>query len=253
MLNDVGVDSVHPLDRIKVPFPIFVASLPKSGTTSTAYYFQCGKIWTAHTFVNTHPVPVVANNGSDSTASRPRQMRVGQCYQENMELGRPPFENCGRYKVFSDAGHPKGLPCFYPSVHGLEAFYNAYPNATIMLMTRNSTAWAASVQQWKSGILLRRWKRCDKFPNRGVDSTATEIQQFYQWHVDTIRQFVADHPSLTYVEVSLEDESIGMQLEDAIGITAQCFGHHNSHQERLKKYKMFRQKFLKAVNNTKSS
>jgi hypothetical protein len=217
-------NSTNPLDRIKVPFPIFVASLPKSGTTSTARYFYCGNIWTAHTFANTV-----------GTTHYPRkQMRVGHCFLNNIQAGRPPFHDCGRYKVWSDAGHPRGTPCFYPSVHGLHQFYAAYPSATILLVTRNSTAWSHSVLRWNKGALLKKWKRCQHFPNT---KRVADLETFYNWHVQNLRDFAAARPSLTFVEFSLEDVEIGQQLEARIGVPADCFGHHNSY-EAIKKFEV---------------
>ena len=234
-------NGTHPIDRIKVPFPIFVASLPKSGTTSTARYFYCGKIWTAHTFCNT----------VGTTHAPRKQMRIGHCFLENMQSGRPPFWDCGKYHVWSDAGHPRGTPCFYPSVHGLQAFYDAYPNATLLLTTRNSTAWALSIQRWKGGELLKKWRRCEQFP--GPKSTTVELANFYDWHVQNLRNFAAQHKSLTYVEVALEDDAIGNELEEHIGVPAECFGHHNSHEKRLQLNPRFRRQFEEQQNRANTT
>jgi hypothetical protein len=217
--------SASPLDKMKVPFPIFVASLPKSGTTSIARYFYCGKIWTAHTFVNTQ-------NG--------KQLRVGECFQQNMDVGKPPLENCGRYHVYSDAGYIRGDRCFYPSVHGLQAFYDAYPTATILLVKRDSSAWLSSIKKWKGGALLKKWAgTCDQFPAK--KATDDELEQFYEWHAANIRTFAKDHPSLTYVEFNLEESDIAQQLQETIGVNASCWGHHNSHEKRLRLNPKFRQ------------
>lgn len=217
--------SPSPLDNMQVPFPIFVASLPKSGTTSIARYFYCGKIWTAHTFVNTQ-------DG--------KQLRVGECFQKNMNSGRPPLENCGRYHVYSDAGFIRGNRCFYPSVHGLQAFYDAYPKATILLVKRDSHAWLNSIKKWKGGALLRKWANaCDQFPAK--KATDEDIESFYEGHAASIRKFVKDHPSLTYVEINLESSDIGQQLQESIGVNASCWGHHNSHEKRIRLNPRFRQ------------
>ena len=109
---------------LKVPFPIFVASLPKSGTTSIARMFYCGNVSTAHTFANTQ-------DG--------QQVRIGECYQKNVGLSRPPFEGCGNYDVWSDNGFIRGRRCYYPSIHGLSEYYKHYPNATILLVKRKIT------------------------------------------------------------------------------------------------------------------
>ncbi len=231
--NDAALSTIHrsPLDQLKVPYPILHVSLPKSGTTSISRYFYCGQIWTAHTFANTI-----------GTTHKQKQMRVGHCYLNNVQAGRPPLQDCGKYKVWSDLGHPRGTPCYYPSVHGLDAFVNAYPNATILLVTRNSTAWSNSVLKWKNGDLLRKWRRCDKFPNK--QSSEQDLVKFYEWHAQNIREFVQQHPSLTFVEASLEDDDLADQLEAKIGVNASCLGHHNSHEKRLKLNPKFRQQYL---------
>lgn len=230
-LDPLDVARSPPLDRLKVPYPILHVSLPKSGTTSTSRYFYCGNIWTAHTFANTV-----------GTTHPQKQMRVGHCYLNNIQAGRPPLLDCGNYKVWSDLGHPRGTPCFYPSVHGLNEFAAAYPAATILLVTRNSTAWSQSILQWKKGDLLRKWRRCDQFPNQ--TSSQEDLVKFYEWHAQNIRNFVTSHPSLTYVEVSLDDDDIAKQLESKIGVNASCFGHHNSHEKRLRLNPKFRDQYI---------
>lgn len=229
--------SISPLDKMKVPFPIFVASLPKSGTTSIARYFYCGRIWTAHTFVNTQ-------DG--------KQLRVGECFQQNMDSGKPLLENCGRYHVYSDSGFIRGNRCFYPSVHGLQAFYDAYPTATILLVKRDSHAWLESIKKWKGGALLKKWAgTCDKFPAK--KATDDDIEQFYEWHAASIRKFVEDRPSLTYVEINLESSDIGQQLQETIGVNASCWGHHNSHEKRLRLNPRFRQSLNRTLATSKDT
>ena len=224
-------NSSSPVDKIKVPFPIFVASLPKSGTTSIARYFYCGNIWTAHTFVNTEDY---------------RQMRIGECFQQNVQNKKPPFEKCGRYHVYSDAGYVRDKRCYYPSVHGLQALYDSYPNATILLVKRSSDAWLKSIQKWKKGFLLKKWTKCDKFPDKNASDN--DVALFYQWHASNTRQFAASHPSITYIEILLEDDNngteIGKQLEEKIGINASCWGHHNSHEKRMRLNPRFRKAFI---------
>lgn len=101
--------------EIKVNFPVFVASLFKSGTTTVHAYFQCGKQRSVH---------------YEGEGKR----RTGPCIQRNIKKGNPPFRGCGGdYDIFPDNANFMGGNCFDPSVHGLDAIYNAYPNATILL------------------------------------------------------------------------------------------------------------------------
>ena len=233
----ITADTVHPLDRIQVPFPIFVVSLPKSGTTTVARYFYCGKIWTANTFCNTNQP-----NGTH----RP-QMRIGHCILENMQQNRSnPLHDCGNYKVWTDLGHPRGTPCFYPSVHGLAYIAEYFPQATLLLTTRrNATTWAQSIRRWDShNKILHKWRRCDLFPSDL--STDAELESFYEWHIRHVQDFVAAHPSLTLIQVNLEDDDAAEQMQAQIGVPAACLGHHNSHEKRMKLNPQFRKKFQEA-------
>jgi hypothetical protein len=244
---------VSPLDKLKVPLPIYIPSLPKSGTTSLHRYFICGQVWTAHTYVNTQDL---------------KQMRVGECIQNNVLLGRAPLDNCGTYKVFGDDGYIRGNRCYYPSLHGaLPAFARAYASTnttnshgdndnkgnqknnggfTLLYIRRSSQAWIKSMRNWKDGNLLRKWKACDApFPqsNNKNATTDEEWMQFYEHHAQSMRQFARDHADIvTFIEVDLEDENIAQILHEKIGIDASCWGHHNSHEKRLRLNPKFRAK-----------
>lgn len=223
--------SLNGSPRLKIPYPIFVASLPKSGTTSIARMFYCGNVSTAHTFANTH-------DG--------RQVRIGECYQSNVNLNRAPFSGCGGYDVWSDNGLIRGKRCYYPSVHGLQSFYQWYPNSTILLIKRKKELWRQSVRNWKNGALVRKWRVCSSGfpPSRATDS---QLESFYEEHATRIRDFVRARPSLSYVEIQLEDPDAGRQLEDALGIEKSCFKHHNSHEKRLRLNPKFRKEWEKKI------
>jgi hypothetical protein len=76
------------------------------------------------------------------------------------------------------------------------------------------------------------------------DKNMTEkYERFYEWHVQYIRNFTNHHPSITYVEVSIEDPTIGETLQERIGISSHCWGHHNSHEKRLQKNPRFRKEW----------
>jgi hypothetical protein len=74
----------------KVSYPIFVTSLPKSGTTSIWKYFKCGHQLSCHNWIQK-----IDDNKSSI---------AGICIEDNIVHQRPPFENCGRYDVYTDTG-----------------------------------------------------------------------------------------------------------------------------------------------------
>lgn len=203
---------------LKVGTPIFVASLPKSGTTSIWQYFNCGARYASHQWVKT--------NSSSSSS-----IRAGVCIRDNVAMKRPPFEGCGNYDVYSDTGFSFFVAqdvsdCYYPSISALSDIHQHYPNATIIMITRNSASWLRSMQAWGDGSLLKRWKNCNmtSFLPSGSQDDPDAFAAFYDWHTAHVRSFAKRHPSLTYVEVSLESPGVGHILEEQIGIPASCWG-----------------------------
>jgi hypothetical protein len=190
--------------------PIFVVSLPKSGTTSSAAYFSCGGLRASHYWAR-------IDDG---------QLRmVGECIQNNIIRQRPPLEGCGSYDVWTDTGYAEFNRCFYPSIDGLDAFYNAYPNSTLMMVTRNTSSWFHSFFEWNNHRLFRRWIRCNAtgMPNNNHGKWK-DFHNYYEWHQNMIRKFAQNHPSMTYVELSLESPDAGRILEEAFGIPETCWG-----------------------------
>lgn len=59
------------------------------------------------------------------------------------------------------------------------------------------------------------------FPNGQTDKQGW--YGFYDWHNEMVRQFVRDHPSITYIEGQLEDENLGSVLAEKLGIEADCW------------------------------
>ena len=200
---------------IKLPFPIFVASLFKSGTTTVHSYFTCGGQRSVHW------------KNAD-------QQSTGKCIRQNLlQEARDPFQGCGEYDIWSDHAvlQPPDL-CWDPSVHGLEAIYKAYPNATILLTVRDSNKWLNSVIRW--GKLLDKLRGCrDLWPlqNKTRRLTTRDIRDFYEWHQQHVRRFVALHPSMTFVQVDLESSETASILEERVGIPAPCWGHYNRNDE----------------------
>jgi hypothetical protein len=208
---------------VKINFPVFVASLPKSGTTSMWQYFSCGGHHGSHQHVK-------VNDTHTELA--------GQCIQRNMDNGRPPFQGCGSYEVFTDTGyaladperkHPTyplkpAVDCYYPSIDSLDAFAEYYPSGTLLLVVRDTDSWYKSMAEWGEGSLLKRWELCEQTGFPDVNSDPDDFHSFYDWHTEHVRKFARQHPSLRYIEVSLESEETGRILEREIGIPATCWG-----------------------------
>jgi Sulfotransferase domain len=208
-LNGLGGDPIP----LKINLPVFVPSLPKSGTTSIWQYFNCGGHRASHQWVKI--------NDTYSEQS-------GQCIARNVAAAQPPFQGCGEYAAFTDTGYanyfPKtGSSCYYPSVDALNQIYEHYPNSTFVMVVRNTTKWYESMANWAEGSLLSRWRPCNATGFPGWKSAANDIMRFYDWHTDNIRQFVKAHPSLKYIEIDLEDKQSGQLLERDIGIPAKCW------------------------------
>jgi len=62
------------MKQLKVPVPIFVPSLPKSGTSTVHKYFRCGGQKSAHLFAN--------------------RKKIGSCVEQELKQGIPPFTTC---------------------------------------------------------------------------------------------------------------------------------------------------------------
>lgn len=211
-----------PDDEFKIPFPVFLASLPKTGTTSVHSYFRCGRVRSVHTYC---PKKDPSDGG---------MARLGVLMEDNVKQGLPPFQGCGTNnssdvrgppKVFTDVGYvlPDG-PCYYPSVSALDALYQAYPNMTLMLSIRNGTSWYQSLRDWHGGYFVQRLIQfCDFIPR---NNTLEAFVNFYNAHNDHVRQFAKQHPSITYVEFALESPTVGEYLEQTTGIPSSCWANH---------------------------
>lgn len=79
-----------PKIRPRLSYPVFVTSLPKSGTTSIWKFFKCGQLLASHNWIQ-------KVNTTVSTMA-------GKCIQQNILEGQPPFQDCGAYDVYTDTG-----------------------------------------------------------------------------------------------------------------------------------------------------
>lgn len=220
-----------PPSILKVPTPIFVPSLPKSGTTTTHKYFECGGQKSVHL--------TGRNNGT-------QMFKIGRCVHQNIREGhnnKGPFANCGEYDVWSDTGYVAArnqnkqlknrLQCFYPLIDALDEVYSFYPNATFLFVVRETESWLKSIQSYRDGFIMELWRRCRSKGFPGRNATLQDFRVFYEWHKQMIREFVGERPSLTYIEVELEAPDVAQILQEKVGIDARCWGHHNQQESNM--------------------
>lgn len=126
-----GATIRDPTATLKLPTPIIVVGLPKSGTTSISAYFRCGRIASSHfscevavangdtSKENEVPIASPSSPGADSWRNCRLPPTHGTdagsfplcavCVERNILRGRPPLEGCGPYDVFAEldsADHP---------------------------------------------------------------------------------------------------------------------------------------------------
>jgi len=230
---------IHNHQSNEIHFPIFVASLPKSGTSTTADYFGCNlgsPQFSIHQWYRQEVAPFASYT-------------IAECQMNNMAHDRPLFEGCGHGRVFSDLGVFRQAKwwkqddndkvqdlCFYPQLHGgLEAFAKAYPHATILLVVRDAMQWAKSAQRHGQN-LLKKWDTvCGKDPTKGFPPPKSDLQVWAAWYDNVtlaIRNFaLQQHPSLHYIEVPLSDTT-GDVLDDIFGFQKGCWGHANANPKK---------------------
>lgn len=217
--------------NVSLPLPVIALNFPKSATLTMSAYFECGGLTSVHT----------------ST----QHGRIGICMLENHLNDKPPLNECDTHRprvgnrygeaapidFISDIGL-QGPPCYYASVHdgGLENIAKHYPNATILLVTRDATKWYKSLKSWGS-IVVRLNKYCgfdgelhdgenmeywrnmyNSLPKSKVDYWVN----FYHANTQKIREFAMNHLSMTYVEVELENKNFGMILQKYTKVSPEC-------------------------------
>ena len=100
----------------------------------------------------------------------------------------------------------------------LKELYSEAPDAVFLLPFRNVTAWMQSLRKWDRiytnmvGCELPKFLANSWNPNHFID--------FYCDHVQSIRKFVYDHPTLTLIEFELNAD-VGEHLSSILeGIDA---------------------------------
>jgi len=189
--------------------------MPKMGSTSLHKYFCCGNHTSSHW---------ECGKGKGLCAD---------CMKNAAASGLKPLESCGNFQAFMQMDKDS----FFPQIELLEQIHNESPNATFLLMFRNTSDWFRSLSHWKSE--LPDTERGELFSLRlknanitglpsGKGGNEVEMSSFFCNHVKNIRTFVQRHPTHTLIELDITSNSTGEQLESLIGINRHCWGASNT-------------------------
>ena len=206
-----------------VPLPILNVGMPKLGSTSLFYYFNCKGLNATHWNLNVTEFE-------------------GLCMRDAARVNLPPLATCAPHThaiTQMDVAFPMGsaygqgrVPnafqttekrddCFFPQLSLLEAIHNESPNATLILTFRPMADWTKSILNWYS--MLERLQQCH-LPNlpRGTPAFleknhTSELEEtmtrFFCSHVLHVRNFVAKYPSHNLIELDLYDPRTPILLD----------------------------------------
>jgi len=199
--------------------PILVVGMPKVGTTSITEFFECSRRYR----VSHHKCTGKGGHG-----------RCGVLIRNNVLEGRPPLQGTGDFDVYAQmdafalSKKKFDYSCYMPQVEILKELHAHYPNATLVLNTRNVTNWIKSLHNYHGGNMLNHLIQCNitGLP-KGVGKNDSDLYTFFQNHLDRIRSFAKAHQSHKFIEFDIESHDAGKILGDAFGINYTCWGQAN--------------------------
>ena len=213
--------------------PILTVGLPKAGTTSVDHFFRCYDLRVSHNFCY--------DNHFDQGVS----YHCSSLLQKNEKDERPLLHFTGEYDLY--AQYDSVADCFFPQITHLDKIHQDYPDATLILNTRDVDAWIASIKRWKhvdSGYvpLDVRFARCfDKMPEWvGVGihtddiSVDEKLRRLFFAQIKNVRTF-AEKYNHDLVELKIDAPRAGKKLRDhffgGYGWSS-CWGQSNTAKER---------------------
>jgi len=146
-------------------------------------------------------------------------------------------------------------PTMFLATDALENIAEHYPHATIVYIDRDPAAWYSSANRWgklldliwtgggssalTDRLLERETTRTTSHEEEDDDDTddppgESAWMRFYENYRDHVRSFARDHPSLTFLDLKLDDDT-GEHLEELVGIPSECWGHENKNRGRARK------------------
>ncbi len=156
-------------------------------------------------------------------------MACGKRMRRNIEKHHvAAFESMDNFTLYAelDAQENNGGMTL-PQYTYLQQMHDQFPNATWILNLRDPRKWLSSVDRWLD--LRERFVKYPggpDFPSKtGTDDA--DMIRFYILQAQKVRDFVAEHPSHTLVEVKIDSPDAGQIMEDAFGISEACWGNKN--------------------------
>lgn len=121
--------------------------------------------------------------------------------------------------------------CTFPQIQFLDKLYEDAPHATWLMPLRNVSAWLNSVNRW--GNMRQRYRRCNFRPHLDFNGQRDytddrKMMALYCNHVQQIRQFVEDHPTLSLIEFKIEDFMTGSLLAQYFPVNGSYWGQQNA-------------------------
>jgi hypothetical protein len=190
-----------------LPTPILVMGMPKTGTSTIHAFFE--------------------RAGYRSSHYKCQGMYCGLCIQAAIKKKEPPLKACGDYEVYAQMDIENLGQCHLPQVVDLDILYQEAPNATWILPTRNMTRWARSTQNWIGASMRSLAKRLAKCKEGPETPFPKDLIAWHQAHLERIRNYCSAHPSLTLVEIDIEDPTTGTVMAQHFRSDASYWGHEN--------------------------
>jgi hypothetical protein len=208
--------------------PIINVGMPKCGSSTLEHFFHCAGMKTSHW-------------------STKRHGPIGVCMRDAIKRGLPPIKSCdswyrGRGKAFNesfDSGVEALLQidtenneaeCVFPQMSYLEELHAEAPNATYILNFRPVMDWVSSLIRCEGmgKAMYLRLQNCNlpDFP-KGKGNTTAELKDWLCGHVRNIRNFVAEHPSYSLIELNLYETRNADIMSTLFHTDPSCWVHAN--------------------------
>ena len=145
----------------------------------------------------------------------------GECIRRQIRLQQNPLEKCGNFTVQLQMAMHLGHTIVYPQIQYLDQLYEAAPNATYLLPFFNVTKWVEILTNWNAGGKVYRTYRKRlagaMFPEVNwtieMGSNDADFEALVCNHVNRIRRFTSERPSLSLLEFDVEDPNVGKYME----------------------------------------